>query len=177
VWNDFEGVVRMAEETRYWKRIGMRVTKKMALQFAEKMNLAATFLDEDIEEFTAVSSTEDMALDEIEKLFESPDEYTDGDPEDASVKLIRQAQVWHKERKPRLMELRGIIEEEFLAARTEDVAAMVAEGMSEDDANKEWDEKLKSRTLEEAKIRWDEEYTARVESLQEELGLASPNED
>ena len=41
----------MSEETRYWERIGMRVTKAMALNFAEKMNLEATFLDEEVEEF------------------------------------------------------------------------------------------------------------------------------
>jgi len=167
----------MAAETRYWDRIGMRVTKEMALQFADKMNLAATFLDEELEEFTAVSSSEDFAIMEIEALFDAAEGYAEGDPEDVSITVIRKAQEWHKERKPRLMELKDTIREEFTAARSEDVAAMVAEGMSEDEANTKWDDTLNSRTLEEAKIRWDEEYNAKVESLQEELGITTPEEN
>ena len=169
----------MSEETRYWERIGMRVTKAMALNFAEKMNLEATFLDEEVEEFTATSNSEDLAVIEVESLFSNPDTYTtDGDPEDLTIVVIQKAQEWHKERKPRLMELRGLISDEMMEVRSEEIEIMIQEeDISPEKASAKWDERLKARTLEEAKIRWDEEYNEKVVTLQEELGLSTPEQD
>jgi len=169
----------MSEETRYWERIGMRVTKPMALHFAEKMGLEATYLDEDVEEFTAISASEDMAAMEVESLFSNPDTYiTEDDPQDLTIVVIQKAQEWHKQRKPRLMELRDLIREEMMESRSQEIETMIEEeDISEETASATWDDSLKARTLAQAKSRWDEEYNAKVVTLQEELGLSTPEQD
>lgn len=160
-------------ETRYWKKIGMRVTKQMAMEFAGRMNLAATFLDDEIEEFTAVTHESGDADAEIEQLFSLPDEYPDGsEPIDPSVAVILKANEWTKERKIRVAELKEELKEEILALRAEEVAAMVEEeNLSEDEASEKWDDNLKSRCIQEAKIKWDAEFNEKIESYQAELGL------
>lgn len=160
-------------ETRYWKKIGMRVTKQMALEFASRMNLAATYLDDDIEEFTAVTYDSSDATDELETLFANPDEYADGgEPIDPSVAVILQANEWTKERKVRLKQLKEEVKEDVLALKAEEVAEMVAEqGISEEQASENWDDKFNSRCLQEAKLKWDEEFNEKVENYQTELGL------
>ena len=162
-------------ETRYWKKIGMRVTKQMAMEFASRMNLAATFLDDEIEEFTAVTHDSADANDEIETLFANPDEYPDGgEPLDPSVAVILKANEWTKERKVRVAELKEELKDEILALKAEEVAAMVEEeNLTEDEASQKWDEKLKSRCIQEAKIKWDEEFNEKVENYQTELGLTT----
>ena len=58
-------------ETRYWKRIGQRVTKSFAKEAASKMEAQASYLDDDIEAFTSLdASGQDFSF-EIESLFES----------------------------------------------------------------------------------------------------------
>ena len=160
-------------ETRYWKKIGMRVTKQMAMEFASRMNLAATFLDDEIEEFTAVTHESGDANAEIEQLFSLPDEYPDGaEPLDPSVAVILKANEWTKERKIRVAELKEELKDEILTLKAEEVAAMVEEeNLSEDEASEKWDENLKSRCIQEAKIKWDAEFNEKVESYQAELGL------
>lgn len=160
-------------ETRYWKKIGMRVTKQMALEFASRMNLAATYLDDEIEEFTAVTHDASDATDAIETLFANPDEYPDGgEPIDPSVAVILQANEWTKERKVRLKQLKEEVKEDVLALKAEEVAEMVAEqDISEEQASENWDDKFNSRLLQEAKLKWDEEFNEKIESYQAELGL------
>jgi len=45
------------------------------------------------------------------------------------------------------------------------------QNLSVEEASERWDEKLKSRCLQEAKIVWDEEFNGRIEAYQAELGL------
>lgn len=160
-------------ETRYWKKIGMRVTKQMAKEFASRMNLAATYLDDEIEEFTAVTHESGDSDAEIDALFARPDEYADGgEPIDPSVAVILQANEWTKERKVRLKQLKEEVKEDILALKAEEVAEIVAEqGLSQEEASENWDDNFNSRCLQEAKIKWDEEFNEKVENYQAELGL------
>lgn len=160
-------------ETRYWKTIGMRVTKDMALEFASRMNLAATYLDEEIEEFTATTHEGTGSISEIETLFANPDEFAEKEePTDPTVKVILQANAWTKERKARIAELKEEVKDDVLSLKDEEVAEMVEnQNLSVEEASERWDEKLKSRCLQEAKIVWDAEFNSRVEAYQAELGL------
>lgn len=165
-------VFDMVEETRYWKKVGLRITKAKALEIANRMTIAASYLDEDLEEFTAAGASDDEAKREIESLFTTEDEYTEGDPVDPTVLVISMASEWHKERKPRLLEIRSEVEKEFKKMREEEITQDVEENSIADEvAATTWDDTLKNRVAQEANLRWDEEYNARIEALQEELGL------
>ena len=41
-------------ETRYWKRVGMRLTRELAFEMESKMKAKGSYLDDDLEEFTAI---------------------------------------------------------------------------------------------------------------------------
>ena len=70
-------------ETRYWKRVGMRLTRELAFEMESKMNAKGSYLDEDLEEFTAIDAESSDYKEELEALFSSPDEYAEtGDPVD-----------------------------------------------------------------------------------------------
>ena len=58
----------MAEETRYWKRMGMRVTKAFALEASTKMQAAASYHDDETLEFVQVSFDTDSAQREVENF-------------------------------------------------------------------------------------------------------------
>ena len=76
-------------ETRYWKRVGMRLTRELAFEMESKMNAKGSYLDEDLEEFTAIDAESSDYKEELEKLFSSPDEYAEtGDPVNGSLSLI-----------------------------------------------------------------------------------------
>ncbi len=64
-------------ETRYWKRVGMRMTRELAFEMESKMNAKGSYLDEDLEEFTAIDAESSDYKDELEALFSSPDEYAE----------------------------------------------------------------------------------------------------
>ncbi len=59
-------------EMRYWPRVGMKVTKETAEQFISRIvdSVAGSKLDEDLEEFTTISTmtAAELAV-EIEQLF------------------------------------------------------------------------------------------------------------
>ena len=112
---------------------------------------------------------------EIEQLFSLPDEYPDGgEPLDPSVAVILKLTNGQRERKVRVAELKEELKDEILALKAEEVAAMVEEEkLTEDEASQKWDENLKSRCIQEAKIKWDEEFNEKVENYQAELGLTT----
>jgi len=60
------------QEMRYWPRVGMKVTKETAEQFISRIvdSVAGSKLDEDLEEFTTISTmtAAELAV-EIENLF------------------------------------------------------------------------------------------------------------
>ena len=62
-----------AEETRYWPRVGLYVTRRSAAEFIERMGGTGHALDEDLEEFVSPSMPDPKSLgNEIEDLFANP---------------------------------------------------------------------------------------------------------
>jgi hypothetical protein len=62
-----------AEETRFWPRVGLYVTRTSAAEFIERMGGTGHALDEDLEEFVSPSMPDPQLLNkEIEDLFEEP---------------------------------------------------------------------------------------------------------
>ena len=110
-------------ENRYWERIGLRVTKEQALEFVDRVIESAgttgKILDEDIEEFVApeLVTSADLVK-EVNDLFEAPDE-TDDIMSDYNTKI---------------MELMT-----FESNRKQFVKDKKAEGLSLEDAKKEYD--------------------------------------
>jgi hypothetical protein len=110
-------------EHRYWERIGLRVTKEQALEFVDRVIESAgttgKILDDDIEEFVApeIVTSGDL-LREVNDLFESPDD-TDVIMSDYNSKI---------------MELMT-----FESNRKQFVKDKKAEGLSLEDAKKEYD--------------------------------------
>ena len=45
----------IAEETRYWERVGMYVTRQFADQWIERIGVRGQVLDDDLEEFNAIA--------------------------------------------------------------------------------------------------------------------------
>ena len=63
----------LAEETRYWERVGMYVTREFADQWIERIGVRGQVLDDDLEEFNAISLPDaDLLRREINSLFDSP---------------------------------------------------------------------------------------------------------
>tara|TARA_R110002020_G_scaffold57288_1_gene157858 strand:- start:784 stop:1284 length:501 start_codon:yes stop_codon:yes gene_type:complete len=162
-------------ETRYWKRTGQRVTKWFAQEMASKMKAQASYLDDEMEEFTAVDATGMDLSFEIESLFEEPDEFADsGDPVDGSVAVIQDSMKYHKEnRKSRMLALRQELEEEFRLGKSEEVSELMSErDLDATEADALWESKILSKVRTEADMKWQEEFDAYVVGLQESYGLA-----
>lgn len=110
-------------ENRYWERIGLRVTKEQALEFVDRVIESAgttgKILDEDIEEFVApeLVTSADLVK-EVHDLFAAPDA-TDDIMSDYNTKI---------------MELMT-----FESNRKQFVKDKKAEGLSLEDAKKEYD--------------------------------------
>lgn len=75
-------------ETRYWNRVGFRVTKEQALEMVEKMKEGVTgkVMDDDIEEFTNVVEADTyQVLEEVEQLFDGEDNDQTVDDDNAKI--------------------------------------------------------------------------------------------
>lgn len=60
----------IAEETRYWERVGMYVTRQFADQWIERIGVRGQVLDDDLEEFNAIALPDaDLLRREINGLF------------------------------------------------------------------------------------------------------------
>jgi len=162
-------------ETRYWKRIGQRVTKSFAKEAASKMEAQASYLDDDIEAFTSLdASGQDFSF-EIESLFEEADEFIDtADPVDASVAVIQASMHYHQEnRKARMIAFREELEEQFRLEKAEEVSVLMSErDLDADEADAVWESKILTKVRVEAEAKWQEEFDAYVVGLQESYGLA-----
>ena len=92
------------EETRYWPRLGMRVTKRTALEAAERMGGQASFFDDEMEEFVMTDNLPSDAKSEVERLFESPNT-TDKFADDSHT-VILESLTLHRQRKKKIMRFR-----------------------------------------------------------------------
>jgi len=164
-------------ETRYWKRVGMRMTRELAFEMESKMNAKGSYLDEDLEEFTAIDAESSDYKEELEQLFSSPDEYAEtGDPVNGSAAVIDISYHYYQEnRKPRLMAIRAELKEKFEAEKD----ATIAEKMAEDSdltlekATADWDLEVSQEIRQQANELWQEEFDEYVVGLQEQYGVAT----
>ena len=164
-------------ETRYWKRVGMRLTRELAFEMESKMNAKGSYLDEDLEEFTAIDAESSDYKEELEKLFSSPDEYAEtGDPVNGSAAVIDISYHYYQEnRKPRLMAIRAELKEKFEAEKD----ATISERMAEDSeltlekATADWDLEVSQEIRQQANELWQEEFDEYVVGLQEQYGVAT----
>ena len=164
-------------ETRYWKRVGMRLTRELAFEMESKMNAKGSYLDEDLEEFTAIDAESSDYKEELEQLFSSPDEYAEtGDPVNGSAAVIDISYHYYQEnRKPRLMAIRAELKEKFEAEKD----ATISERMAEDSeltlekATADWDLEVSQEIRQQANELWQEEFDEYVVGLQEQYGVAT----
>lgn len=84
----------MSQDTRYWERVGMYVTKEFAEEWVEKIKSNADgtrgkYLDDDVEEYVApvILSTGTLQR-EIEELFEQPYESVELPPTTQSILVV-----------------------------------------------------------------------------------------
>lgn len=163
-------------ETRYWKRVGMRLTRAMAMQMEGKMNAQGSFLDDDLEEFTSIDASSSDYQAEISALFDAPDEFVEtGDPLNGSAAVIDISyHYYQKNRKPRMMAIREELKTKFESEKDGDIADMVVEDTSldVDAATVKWENEFPNRVRQEAQLMWTTEFDEYVVNLQNEYGVA-----
>jgi hypothetical protein len=94
-----------AEETRFWPRVGLYVTRASAAGFIERMGGTGHALDEDLEEFVSPSMPDPKSLAiEIEDLFEEPYETHDLSTENMAILNLMQ---FESDKKKFIMEKKG----------------------------------------------------------------------
>ena len=94
-----------AEETRFWPRVGLYVTRASAAGFIERMGGTGHALDEDLEEFVSPSMPDPKSLaNEIEDLFEEPYEAHDLSTENMAILNLMQ---FESDKKKFIMEKKG----------------------------------------------------------------------
>jgi hypothetical protein len=94
-----------AEETRYWPRVGLYVTRRSAAEFIERMGGTGHALDEDLEEFVSPSMPDPKSLgNEIEDLFANPYVTHDLSIENMSILNLMQ---FESEKKKFILEKKG----------------------------------------------------------------------
>lgn len=86
------------EETRYWPRVGLYVTRKTANEFISRMGNTGNVLDDDIEEFVQTGTPDPMYLTaEVEELFNSEYESQDITPDNKAILELMQFESKKKE--------------------------------------------------------------------------------
>tara|TARA_R110002020_G_scaffold54102_4_gene151117 strand:+ start:6169 stop:6672 length:504 start_codon:yes stop_codon:yes gene_type:complete len=162
-------------ETRYWKRVGMRVTQNMAMEIESKMKAKGSYLDDDLEEFTAIDSSSSNYAGEISALFDAPDEFVEtGDPLNGSSAVIDISYHYYQQnRKPRLMAIREELKAKFESEKDVDIAHMMSENESLDleQATTKWESEFPVNVRTEAQQKWQSEFDEYVLSLQAEYGV------
>lgn len=156
-------------ETRYWPRIGLRVTKQMALQFAERMEGKASFYDDEMEEFVMTENDISSANLEVETLFSQPD--VSEDNADAEQIVILKSMELHKQRREKIIQFRKEVKKNFVWENEE---AFVEE-CRKDGESEEKIAELLAVEIKRAKDDWvstsyQEWFDAEVVALQKEYG-------
>tara|TARA_R110000765_G_scaffold49999_3_gene101474 strand:- start:549 stop:1082 length:534 start_codon:yes stop_codon:yes gene_type:complete len=170
----------MTEDTRYWKRMGMRVTKQFALEAATKMQAAASYHDDESFEFVQVSFDTISAEREVETLFSRPD--TDSDAFDGANQVLIEAMKLHKKRGRKIKQLRKkarttVLESDDLKSLEDYIIEMADRGYGEVEANKQYEQDLQSKIVSEAEQRYQEWYDVEVVELQKKYGVYKDPED
>jgi len=86
------------EETRYWPRVGLYVTRKTANEFISRMGNTGNVLDDDLEEFVQNTTPDPLYLTaEVEELFNSEYESQDITPDNKAILELMQFESKKKE--------------------------------------------------------------------------------
>ena len=94
-----------AEETRFWPRVGLYVTRASAAGFIERMGGTGHALDEDLEEFVSPSMPDPKSLAiEIEDLFKAPYEAQELSTENMAILNLMQ---FESDKKKYILEKKG----------------------------------------------------------------------
>ena len=86
-------------ETRYWQRVGFRVTKEQALEMVEKMKEGVTgkVMDDEIDEYVNVESTDAYLIQaEVDNLFEGDDNEETVDEDNAKILALMEFEKGRK---------------------------------------------------------------------------------
>jgi len=86
-------------ETRYWQRVGFRVTKEQALEMVEKMKEGTTgkVMDEEIEEYVNVETADAYLIEaEVTDLFEGDDNDETVDEDNAKILALMEFEQTRK---------------------------------------------------------------------------------
>ena len=99
----------MNEETRFWERVGMYVTRDFAEQWIERIGAKGQVLDEELEEFNAVVTPDsDRLRKEIDALFDAPPNEGELSPENQAILALmdfeRQRKDFVRERRQMLID-------------------------------------------------------------------------
>ena len=99
----------LQEETRYWARVGMYVSREFAEEWIERIGAKGQVLDEDLEEFNAISLPDaNLLRKEIDELFNNPPNLGDLSPENQAILALmdfeRQRKDFIRERRQMLLD-------------------------------------------------------------------------
>ena len=99
----------LQEETRYWTRVGMYVSREFAEEWIERIGAKGQVLDEDLEVFNAISLPDaNLLRKEIEELFNNPPNMGDLSPENQAILALmdfeRQRKDFIRERRQMLVD-------------------------------------------------------------------------
>ena len=128
-------MVIMVEETRYWPRLGLRVTKKVALEAAERMGGQASFYDDEMEEFVMTDNLPTDAQSEVERLFDAPDG-TDENADSTHTVILKTMQL-HTQRKAKVIQYRKDLKDFTIDDEEAYVQELVERGYTPEKANDE----------------------------------------
>ena len=163
----------MMSETRFWKRVGMRLTEDLAYEMESKMKAKGSYLDEDLEEFTAIDADSSDYKRELRSLFDSPDEFIEsGDPVNGGAAVIDISYHYYQQnRKPRLMAIREELKEKFESVKDAEIAEMMSEDESLDleSATSRWEADYPVNLRTQAQQMWQEEFDDYVVALQKNM--------
>lgn len=117
----------IAEETRYWERVGMYVTRQFADQWIERIGVRGQVLDDDLEEFNAIPLPDaDLLRREIQELFNAAPNLGDVSVENQAILALmdfeRQRKNFIRERRQMLLD-DGLEPSEALTTAKEDYDA------------------------------------------------------
>jgi len=157
------------EETRYWPRLGMRVTKRTALEAAERMGGQASFFDDEMEEFVMTDNLPSDAKSEVERLFESPNT-TDKFADDSHT-VILESLTLHRQRKKKIMRFRKELKTFELEGKVEMLAEYVDAGKTEIEAQRMYEVELKREKDALVATKYNEWFDGEVIKIQKKYGV------
>ena len=162
-------MVIMVEETRYWPRLGLRVTKRVALEAAERMGGQASFYDDEMEEFVMTDNLPSNAQTEVDRLFEAPDN-TDEDADNTHTVILKTMEL-HTQRKAKIIQYRKDLKDFTIDDEEAYVQELVEKGYTPENANAELLIETKRQKDTEVNRLYTEWLDEKVIALQKEHGI------